>query len=163
MKEAVENKSVTSLSSALSEQSTESIEDCYWLTSEVSLHENSMEEIMAKQKNVIFYVAGYTGRSISRSNRCEDCQRILCSAGTDEEDGWNCELDSFISLANRGGLSYPSGVNFLTYRISFSIYSQISSNEELLKSILDDEVKMHSFIPLLISWRKITSLPICYT
>ena len=63
-----------------------------------------------QRKNVIFYVAGYIGRSISRANRCDKCKSHLLQHLPDNSivEGDNIDdLESFIAIADRGGLSRP--------------------------------------------------------
>ncbi len=107
--------------------------------------ENSIEtnpEIPDSDKNIIFYVAGYCARTLSRRTKCILCKELLlaeenvdginvieenCSDETREGIEKNKE---YISLVSRGGLVYPSELTFSASVLVWSFYQAIKSQPE---------------------------------
>ena len=111
------------------------------------LHEVcSIEEASREEQNIVFYVAGFIGRSISRRNHCDNCKNILL---TDDQVQINIDHSDFeptnlsdsdrrtlFDMANRGGLSSPSEYCFHICLVGFLYFSQIFNSDSLTKKFL---------------------------
>ncbi len=143
LKAAVDNGIITSISSHLP-STTESKSDIpdheyLWLTTELRSDIDSVDDIPVKERNVIYYVSGYIGRSLSRANHCDSCKSMLLSSrDVSNEDFSNIvgENETLLSMVDRGGLSAPSEVNFSICVISYSLFQQLVSDNELFKKFL---------------------------
>ena len=95
----------------------------------------------ASDANVIFYVAGYLGRSVVRSTKCEHCKEVLISADGDLDplkldEELNYEASTFFNSINRGGLSKPSDFTFMLTVHCWRVFEEIKSSTDLLDSFL---------------------------
>ena len=73
-----------SLASTFSKDESVASVEYQWLISELHCEMDSIYDIDIHDRNIIFYVAGYIGRSISRQNHCESCKVMLVSNELDD-------------------------------------------------------------------------------
>ena len=156
-KNAVEDGVVTSLPSFLPAPSKTVSDLCEseftWLTSVLHCNVDSVDDVSVKERNVIFYVSGYIGRSVSRANRCDSCKSMLLKNDCDldipaseEYEKIVRESEVLLSLEDRGGLSAPSEVNFSICILSYLLFQQLTSNKELFKKYLGCNQHEYAFV-----------------
>ena len=79
-----------------------------------------------------YYVAGYTGRRISRKRKCTACKDLLIDTEIISSLGDVSEVkDLRLAMADRGGLFSPKQYCFALCALGVQIYSQLSSNESI--------------------------------
>jgi hypothetical protein len=94
------------------------------------------------EENILFYVAGYFSRSVKNVLKCLDCKELLIDS-TNSHIDVECEVDpslpdeenekriSFINLANRGGLIFPSEFMFTACVLAWDLLQTICKNPDL--------------------------------
>ena len=109
---------------------------------------NRIEDIAQEESNVIFYVAGYIGRSISRANKCESCKTLLLeNKEIDVQRGSetkNPALRQLLELADRGGLAAPTELTYFTCAFAYVVFSQTMASCDIGKQFLS--CKIHNAI-----------------
>jgi hypothetical protein len=101
----------------------------------------NFEVIDTADLNVIFYVAGYIGRSLARENKCEKCKEVLLERKTHEDVDLDAESITelhqeskrLLDMANRGGLSEPTDATFAIACVTFLCYDYIRNNSQFLQ------------------------------
>ena len=93
-------------------------------------------------KNIIFYVAGYIARSVSRELRCTDC-RDICVAQNDEPEQNFYPLNttdqqassraSILEQINRGGLCTPSQTVYTSTLYNWNFYQTLNEQGSVIK------------------------------
>ncbi len=100
--------------------------------------------------NIVYYVAGYIGRTIAARNKCEFCKTCLVLAKAvdlelNEHDQPPAESDGnvdredmrqLLDMADRGGLVAPTEFTFSLCIFAYLLYKQITANEELEQQFL---------------------------
>ena len=120
-----------------------------WVPTEMFMDDNMTDESPA-----IYYVAGYIAFSLSRKTDCSSCKKALAEKdeqpeiqfGEPECDEEKKQLQSFIEIMTRGGLSTPSGMLYLTCLQAHSLYSFINQNQEEKNSMLSAKNPRQSFV-----------------
>ncbi len=114
----------------------------------------------SEDRNIVFYIAGYIARSLSRPLKCEKCVNLLKeekpmqAATLDESCGSQDaeKVSRFLEQINRGGLSHPSDLLYVTSLHIWTFYEDIVENIEakniLLQSPKARKVFVRSFIRL---------------
>ena len=87
-------------------------------------------EIPLTDRDALLYVAGCFARSVARSLSCEKCKDLILQPSTFPKTGENL---SFLNQVDRGGLTVPSELVFLTCCHAWSLYSAIVQEPDLLK------------------------------
>lgn len=96
-------------------------------------------EINHADCSIVFYVAGFIGRSIATQNKCDSCRYLLIDkerttlqfendlpmANLSTED---VEMRKLFDMANRGGLAAPTEYTMVACTLALSYYDQISNN-----------------------------------
>jgi hypothetical protein len=96
--------------------------------------------------NILFYIAGYFSRSLCHRCKCPSCKELLSPSDSfesfvvvnDTEENESLEnqvVSDYLSQINRGGLTVPSELAFLTCVQAWKFYSKIMENP-ILKSLL---------------------------
>ena len=117
------------------------------------------EKIDNSDTGVIYYVAGFTSKSLMRREKCEECINLMVEERKDrpillsEEDTEKSDAEkrseaSFLKMINRGGLCKPSDITFMTCVHAWHHFQQIMSQKKSLFMSLDHprDVFVHSFI-----------------
>ena len=109
---------------------------------------------MTDESPAIYYVAGYIAFSLSKKTDCSSCKVALAEKneqpeiqfGEPECDEEKKQLQSFIEILTRGGLSTPSDMLYLTCLQAHSLYSFINDSEEEKNSMLTAQNPRQSFV-----------------
>jgi hypothetical protein len=114
------------------------------------------EDLIAQQAGIIYYVAGYIARSISKQVKKECCMCLFTSNSSRpelaiEEEPRNLEeiqlKEDFTRLVNRGGLLSPSDSLFVICFNAFKLRHKIFSIKEAESFFLSDvENQRETFI-----------------
>jgi len=87
------------------------------------------------EANLLFYVAGGFARSICQQIKCDSCKDLTITNQKFQVEDANKPVSSanadFLNQVNRGGLTIPSELSFLTCVQSWKIFSHISESESL--------------------------------
>lgn len=129
------------------EQADVSYEDSNWLSSSLSTVEE-IESISEDNLSVIYYVSGYCGRSVSRSNKCSECKSILLQTATESLDVSENELnnDRLFKMVDRGGLAVPSEICFMLSAFIYRYFEQIVCDDEFLRKFFVIQNQQKTFI-----------------
>ena len=100
-------------------------EDVNYITDELHVV-SAGEGVSSEDQTIIFYVAGYIGRTVSHQRKCTSCQELLIFNTTDalelnvdESIKGDEDVRTLLEMANRGGLAKPTE---LTFTICVVIY-----------------------------------------
>lgn len=124
--------------------SVQKVEDSCWLA-ESLLTSEACDLMDNTDRNLVYFLAGYIGRFISRVRKCDSCKDTLLQIGDcDKEiefvsDSYSekNEYATLLEQINRGGLSHPSEYCFAVCCIVFSFYQQIVQNKELHSKLMN--------------------------
>ncbi len=109
------------------------------------LEDNLIEispSIPASEANILFYVAGRFSRSLCFHSNCMSCKERLVPANSQNikfsvinlsEEGTNESVSNYFNEVNRGGLTIPSELAFLTCIQAWKFYSSVIEQPELKK------------------------------
>ena len=109
------------------------------LLSELIEFELDKRFVSKDDKSILYYVAGYISRCITKSNTCANCRSLLVRS----DDSPNFEFDTdcpqqYLNAINRGGLCTPSDIVFITtlhaHELFNHIFDDILIKEQLLAS-----------------------------
>jgi len=105
--------------------------------------ENDIESLPSSTLSVLYYVAGYIGRSISRRRKCDACKETLVS---------NCDISlsespqsELLQYISRGGLSAPSDACFALCCQAYLLLCQLDI-EDKRKKLLKSENQRETFV-----------------
>ena len=96
------------------------------------------------EENILFYVAGYFSRTVKNCLKCQSCKELLVGSSNPHVTV-DCENDpslapaenerriSFIKMANRGGLVFPSQFMFETCVLAWNLLQKICAKPDLSK------------------------------
>ena len=96
------------------------------LLSDLDGHELTVECTNPGDKNIIFYIAGFIGRSISKNFKCQDCKDLYITsvevsaiAFVEDGNGDSTKQDAvtratFSKHVNRGGLCTPTDLVYIS-------------------------------------------------
>lgn len=122
--------------------------DVTWLRQELTSARVDLDSLHDCDTNVIFYVAGYIGRSVSRQMRCVDCKTSLVATSivTDaSQPAADLEIDEqtdkdsrrvLLDMASRGGLAAPTDLCYTMCAIGYLCYKVISEHAEIKKQLM---------------------------
>ena len=98
----------------------------------------SWEDIGCNDANVVYFVSGYIGRSISRRRRCAACSNLLLltAESPQVEDNVPPEYSRLFASANRGGLKSPTIYCFMVTALAVQCYTAIMANGTAKKKLL---------------------------
>ena len=115
----------------------------------------SAEDVPREDQNIVFYVSGYIGRSISKANHCEMCKKILIADQTvsidtepntsDTPDIAESDRRILFDLANRGALSAPTEYCFHICLTVYQYFLQVFNCHHLTKTFLACEEHENTF------------------
>ena len=95
-----------------------------------------IESMDVADKNVVYYVAGYIGRSISRHRKCDYCKNLLVLSNDHDDHDINVDKEELLLMASRGGLSSPTEINFSICCICYLCFGFIDNDKELFSTFL---------------------------
>ena len=104
--------------------------DVQWLVDALDATALHMDDVGQEDSNVIFYVAGFIGRSISRINKCASCKALLLEdreidVDHDENETKNAAVRQLLELADRGGLTTPTEFTYFICSFAYMIFNHI--------------------------------------
>ena len=93
-----------------------------------------LDNLTESDANVIFYVAGYIGRSVARQFKCCDCKMLLVTDDSFIEECPDTIIPSgskqLFEMANRGGLAQPSDLCFLISAFGYLAYNVVCEHDK---------------------------------
>ena len=103
-------------------------------------HDISMiPEIPEADRDALLYVAGCFARQIAKSTTCVSCKNLIL-LGEGEAHEHIMQGTSFLAQVNRGGLTVPSEMAYLTCSHVWSFYLKIFNDPDLKKILLSSNV-----------------------
>ena len=110
--------------------------------------------LSAGDKSITYYIAGYIAKSCM--GQCEQCNETISPGkvplavsieSSSEEEGTILEAkEAFTAAISRGGLTKPSNYLYVAAVNATALYSHISKDTELWKSLLATENPRETFI-----------------
>ena len=97
----------------------------------------SLDDLSETDANVVVFVSGYIGRSVSRNRSCSSCKQLLI-ASKDTLQIQVCvpeEHRKLFDIANRGGLSMPTEICFTVTSLAVQCYNAIEADESVRKRV----------------------------
>ena len=96
--------------------------------------EDTVTEMTAADKSIIYYVAGFVSKSTMKHNKCTECENVLGSKNEEIviliDDSLPPESKEFLNSINRGGLIKPSDILYTACTGAWEIYTLIMDNAE---------------------------------
>lgn len=90
------------------------------------------DDLDEAENTIVYFVAGYVGRSIARRNKCSDCKQILlCENPSSPED-----RTQIFDALNRGGLSSPTEFCHAVCLLSFLYFKQCQEDTHKMRKLL---------------------------
>ena len=111
-------------------------ENVSWLIEYLSIV--SLDDLSETDANIVVFVSGYFGRSVSRSRSCFSCKQLLV-ASEDTLQIQDCvpeEHRKLFDIANRGGLSMPTEICFTVTSLAVQCCNAIEADESIKKRLL---------------------------
>ena len=101
--------------------------DVQWLVDTLDASALHMDNVEAKNLGLVFYVAGFIGKGISRANKCASCKVLLLGDkdivfDREEHEHRDAAARQLLELADRGGLTVPTEFTLLYVRGLFKKY-----------------------------------------
>ncbi len=106
-------------------------------------------------ENIIYYVSGYIGRSLIHGLPCSKCQQLVISShnapsvvisgGERDNPEDESRMRSFLEQLNRGGLSTPSDICYISCIYIWNLYFEIKENQDLKSKLFESENPMKTF------------------
>ena len=123
-------------------------EEANYLLEELASHKFAEYIILpGSEESIVYYVAGYTGRSLIKSMKCISCDELVSTGKCNlvvnfEVDGNTNDLekgakDEILSLVNRGGLIKPSDLLFVTCVHAAAFFKYIKSKEYIFNILIN--------------------------
>ena len=113
-------------------------------------------EVPDVDKNALFYVSGCFTMQIANSVKCPSCKELILSCLVLSEDDSlivDQKQDTFLSQVNRGGLTTPSELMFLSTAQSWHFYSLIMKNPSCSKLLHSPNVSSRNiFVEALVQF-----------
>ncbi len=116
-----------------------------------------LENVDVASQNILFYIAGYAAKSISKSLKCQDCVTLLrqdkdvpkITFDSEESSGLK---QAFLQKVDRGGLFYPSETVYSTCLVSWRLYDDIRQSKDASDLLFDhpsaQAIFLHSLMAL---------------
>ena len=103
-------------------------------------HEVSIvPEIPEADRDALLYVSGCFARQIAKSSSCASCKNLILLGDSDLHDHV-LQGPSYLAQVNRGGLTVPSEMAYLTCIHVWSFYLKIIRDPELKKILVSSNV-----------------------
>lgn len=131
-----------------------SVLDVSYITDELECI-SSVDQVSVDDQNVIYYVSGFCGRSVSLQKKCSACRSLLLDNGKhlplniDEDLKVREEFSTLLQMADRGGLAKPSDYTFSISLLMYQYYSQVVSNPDLRQKFLSSDNHFRVFISIM--------------
>ena len=110
-------------------------EDVSWLIEYLS--KVSLDDLSETDANIVVFVSGYIGKSVSRSRSCSCKQLLVASEDTLQiQDCVPEQRRKLFDIANRGGLSMPTEICFTVTSLAVQCYNAIEADESIKKRLL---------------------------
>ena len=99
-------------------------------------------QVPPSDQAIAFYTAGYIGRSIMKNVKCKDCIKMLsadCHLIASDFEGETENVNSeqqYLNLINRGGLTKPSDILFMTCIHAWTLYSHIQASADAYQTLM---------------------------
>lgn len=107
--------------------------DVSWLVKDVSIQCVSIDDLTFHDGNILYFVAGYIGRSISRERKCIECKRILLADNkcmvAEVDDNIDDQHKHLFDEINRGSLSAPNDILFAICAFGMLSYLKVRNHE----------------------------------
>ena len=87
--------------------------------------------IPSSDREALLYVSGCFSRKISQTRGCSGCSELLIETNSSGAEA----SPSYIQQVNRGGLTYPSELSFLSCAQAWDFYSKIISEPSLKEQL----------------------------
>ena len=117
------------------------------LPSDLDGHELTVECTDPGDQNVIFYIAGFIARSISKNFKCQDCKDLYIASDevpaltfVEDGNGESTKQDAvtratFLKQVNRGGLCTPTDLVYISCIYIWNFYQTLDAHESLLHQV----------------------------
>lgn len=112
----------------------------------LALVDLDMESLDVSDKNVIYFVAGYIGRSISRQRKCDDCKSLLVLKNSRDDHDIDVDKEELLQMASRGGLSSPTELNFMICCICYLCFTFVDNDNDLRNTFLKSDSHRSYFV-----------------
>jgi hypothetical protein len=98
-------------------------------------------------QNIIFYIAGFIARSITKNSKCQDCKDLYIASDevpaltfAEAGSGGSTEQEAamratFLEQVNRGGLCTPTDLVYLSCLYIWNFYQTLDAHESLLDQV----------------------------
>ena len=125
--------------------------DFVWLSDFLCSELLDLDSLSETDANVIFYVAGYIGRSVACHFKCRDCKVILVTDSViDSFFGPETVIPScskaLFEMANRGGLAEPSDLCFMICAFGYLAYNHIFEHARIKSRFLLEKCQRSIFV-----------------
>ena len=131
--------------------SEERLKDSEWLISNLNgAGDISLDELSATERNVLFFVAGYLGRSVCKQRKCLNCRALLleqCDIQPSEEEHSfsSDDMRQLFDMADRGGLATPSAYTLSVCSVGYLYFSHINRDKDILRKFLKCKYQQTTF------------------
>ena len=94
-------------------------------------------QVPPSDQAIVFYTAGYIGRSIMKNVKCKDCIKMLsadCHLIASDFEGETENVNSeqeYLNLINRGGLTKPSDILFMRCIHAWTLLQKLQLEESI--------------------------------
>ena len=115
----------------------------------------SADQVPLEDRNVIYYVSGFVGRSVSRQKKCPQCGNMLLDSKAyvllDIDDNLRSreEFSTLLQMADRGGLAKPSDYTFSTSLLMYQYYNQIIQHPDLKQKFIASANHFNTYFAVL--------------
>ena len=97
-----------------------------------------IDDISKNDTNIVFYVSGYIGCSITCQHNCSLCKKLLVKSKNIPPPP-QCESNEnakFFELANRRGLSIPTEFCFIIASLAVQYYTAVINDDVVKKKLM---------------------------
>ena len=115
----------------------------------------SADLVLLEDRNVIYYVSGFVGQSVSQQKKCPECGNMLLDSKAYvlldiDDDLRSCEeFSTLLQMADRGGLAKPSDYTFLISLLMYQYYNQIIQHPDLKQKFITSANHFNTFFAVL--------------
>lgn len=109
-------------------ESTVATADVTWLVNHISLDSFHIDDLNGDDGNILYFVAGYIGRSIFREKKCANCKSLLIedkSVSNPSHTAIPQEYRHLFQHVDKGGLAAPSDILYAICVLGMLTYHQV--------------------------------------